>query len=128
MKRDWRDIFMIIKTKDEWNDCWNQNSKFFFIIIGIGGRQAGIYTAAQNQATREDSREALWLQNITIIPPEINLTNGNSEHIACSVCIKRHIVKRYKNSDLPDKVLDNRIDNAFIEAGLHDDDENSSGV
>ena len=111
---------MKIQTSQQWDERWKDTTKFFFVILG-GGQEA-LYTSAENQSSREVARETLWVTDLRVLPEaRKDLAEGDSSIVACTVCLKRHVTKRFKNSDFPVAVMDSRIDDAFGEAAEHDE-------
>lgn len=115
---------MIVKTVQEWDARMADTTKFFFVTLRTGQRKEDIHSAAERQAQREDAREALWVQDTAILsssqPDLKDIINNHPEVTAVSICFSRHIVRKYKDADLPESVLDTRIDEAFFDASQHD--------
>ncbi len=110
---------MKIETADAWNGTWGDSSRVLFIVLGSEGRQAEVFAAAQQQAKRHDARGAFWVPDIKVAPNcQANLPNDGSGVIAYTACLNRHVVSAFTDSDLPARVLDNRVDDAFTDAGL----------
>ena len=112
---------MKIQTKDQWDEQMRDTTKYFFVTLGTGGRQSEINDAAERQASRNQARQALWVSDVAIIPNNWNSPLGSDcTFIAGTYCFKRHVVARFRDSDLPADELDTRIDDAFYDAFIHD--------
>lgn len=110
---------MDIQNIEQWEQIWNNMRKVLYVVLGEGSKQDEVYAAAERQAV-SSHRVPVWVKSKDVIDHQDDLNQMVADdYISCTVCLQRHIVEKYMDSDLLSDELDLIVDEGYIAAEMH---------
>lgn len=110
---------MEVTTAAELDSELQDDTRFFFVVLGEGDQQAMVYAAACEQAQGNPARGAIWIRDVGFLTGRAEFDGLSGGVIALTLCPARHPVDNFTAEQLPSDELELIIDEAYEKAAKH---------